>query len=46
MQPGLGFAAVVERGFQVHGGDGVVVVEFDVVFAAPDDFDRLARFFR
>ncbi len=38
--------ASVERGLVIHGRDGVVVVESEVVFAAPHDLHRLSKFLR
>ena len=46
MQPSPRLAAIVKGSLQIHRGDGVVVVELDVVFAAPDDFHRLPGFLR
>ena len=46
LQPGGRLSLFVQRGLHVHGGDGVIVVELDVVFAAPHHLDRLAEFLR
>src|SRR6185369_11157101 len=42
-EPRLNPAGRIQAALHVHGGDGVKVVEADVVLAGPDYFDGFAR---
>src|SRR5207253_11314899 len=44
LQPCSGHSLGVQCRLHVHGGDGVVVVEFNVIFAAPDHLYRATGF--
>src|SRR6476660_3961449 len=45
-EPRLNPAGSIQTALHVHGGDGVKVIEADVVLASPDYLHRLARGFR
>src|SRR5258708_12512979 len=46
LQPRSWLAIRPNRGLHVHSGDGVEEIAVNIVFAAPDNFDRLAKLFR
>src|SRR5208283_5464822 len=45
LQPRSGLAVRSNCGLHVHRGDGVKIIEANIVFAAPDNFDGLAELF-
>ena len=46
LQPSRRRTLGIDSRLEVHGSDGVIVVETDIFFAAPDDLHRLAELLR
>src|SRR5713226_3730789 len=43
LQPSCGFSLCIDGRLHVHGGDGIVVIELDVIFTRPNHLYRTAN---